>query len=209
MKNKFFKFIVSFYNGLVKKIFGNKYKEFIPINYHDKNIISKKDLKKQFEMTMEEILKLDIQKNFKKHPNYFNCELFKKIITDIKENAPNFLFLFEIPLYEFYLEIFINGNRKELENNYNLSKKALLLDETILSLKKTKEYKEKFKDTAKKLIDFCEISYDINKTIFNDKPSDNYENMNESDSNFSFDQHFFNDDDIFLSKKTKRDDIFF
>ena len=203
IKNKFFNFIILFFNGFIKMLFENVEREFIWINYHDKQKISKNTLKKQFNMTMEEILKLDIQKNYTKHDKEHNKHLLKDILSEIKKNYSIYLDLFEMPLSEFYLKIFINGNRKDLETNYNLPKNALLLDEIILNLKKVETYKKKFKTTAVNLLEFSGIDYihldNKNKNFFNP-----FQMGIDNEINSSLNESM-NIDECFLRKRERED----
>ena len=203
IKNKFFNFIILFFNGFVKMLFENVEREFIWINYNDKQKISKNTLKKQFNMTMEEILKLDIQKNYTKHDKEHNKHLLKDILSEIKKNYSIYLDLFEMPLSEFYLKIFINGNRKDLETNYNLPKGALLLDEIILNLKKDETYKKKFKTTAVNLLEFSGIDYihldNKNKNFFNP-----FQMGIDNEINSSLNESM-NIDECFLRKRERED----
>ena len=213
IKNKFFNFIISFFNGFVTMLFNNKYPPFIWINYSDKNKITKNSLNEQFNMPMEEILKLDIQENFSKYPKDFNKTLLTDILNDINQNYNFYLFLFEMPLYEFYLRFFVNGNRDLLEKEYNLpnDKKALLLNEIILNLKKEEVYKNKYKKTAENLLEFSGINLNlldnINENLNKNNEEDIFYSPYDGESNNNSINESENIEELFLRERNREDSV--
>ena len=107
------------------------------IIYEEKKKNSSKDINKQFNLPISEILKLDIQGNYKDKKNNFN--LYENIIK--KNDNQNFT---EMKIYEFYENIFLKSNEY----------KSLL---ELLREKETPLYFEKYKKLAENLIDFANI----------------------------------------------------
>jgi hypothetical protein len=194
-------------------LFNNKYPPFIWINYSDKNKITKNSLNEQFNMPMEEILKLDIQENFSKYPKDFNKTLLTDILNDINQNYNFYLFLFEMPLYEFYLRFFVNGNRDLLEKEYNLpnDKKALLLNEIILNLKKEEVYKNKYKKTAENLLEFSGINLNlldnINENLNKNNEEDIFYSPYDGESNNNSINESENIEELFLRERNREDSV--
>ena len=213
LKNKFFNFIIVFFNGLINSLIENNTQIFRKINYKDKNKITKKQLNLQFNMTMKEILELDIQSNYTKIHRTHNKELLSQILTIFQNNYNYYISIFNMKLYEFYEKIFVNGNRLELEKEFNLPKNAYLLDETILNLDKSDRYKELFKKTALNLLQFSQIK----NFIESNNKEDNYSKIkgekdifetvikmtDENRSNSSKDLSYF--DESYLRKRYRED----
>ncbi len=214
LKNKFFNFIIEFFNGLIKTLIEKNTQCFRKINYRDKNKITKIELNRQFNMTMTEILSLDIQSNYTNYHRTHNRELLSQILNIIHDNYSYYISIFNMKLYEFYEKIFVNGNRLELEKEFNLPKNAYLLNETISQLRtKTDKYKELFKKTALNILQFSQIK----NYIEDNNKEDNYSTIkgekdifeteiqmkDENESNSSKDYLTF--DESYLRKRYRED----
>ena len=212
IKNKFFNFIIEFFNGLIISLIGQDTITFKKINYKDKNRITKIELYHQFNMTMKEILELDIQSNYTNFPKDHNKNLICKLLNIINENYSYYISIFNMKLYDFYEKIFVNGNRLELEKEFNLSKNAFLLNETILNLRKNDKYKGLFKKTALNLLEFSQIkNVKENNNIENDLSKikgekDIFETESLDDNNSNSSKNFLNFDESFFRKRN-RDEI--
>lgn len=123
------------------------------IIYKEKKKNSSKDINKQFNLPISEILKLDIHRNYKDKKNNFN--LYENIIK--KNDNQNFT---EMKIYEFYENIFLKSNEY----------KSLL---ELLREKETPLYFEKYKNLAENLIDFANIEKK-NISLYNYKDFNKY-----------------------------------
>ena len=163
-------------------------------------------------MTMKEILELDIQSNYTNFPKDHNKNLISKLLNIINENYSYYISIFNMKLYDFYEKIFVNGNRLELEKEFNLSKNAFLLNETILNLRKNDKYKGLFKKTALNLLEFSQIkNVKENNNIENDLSKikgekDIFETESLDDNNSNSSKNFLNFDESFFRKRN-RDEI--
>ena len=161
---------------------------------------------------MKEILELDIQSNYTNFPKDHNKNLICKLLNIINENYSYYISIFNMKLYDFYEKIFVNGNRLELEKEFNLSKNAFLLNETILNLRKNDKYKGLFKKTALNLLEFSQIkNVKENNNIENDLSKikgekDIFETESLDDNNSNSSKNFLNFDESFFRKRN-RDDI--
>ena len=219
IKIKFFNFIISFFNGLIKHLYGNKFVIFKKINYNEKNKITRQELFWQMKMKMKDILKLDIQSNYKKYQKDYNKIELNKLLNEIQNNdnekskiISSFL---NMILSDFYHHIFINGKREDLKLNYNLPDDAYLLNEIINNLRdKTDKYKYLYKITALNLINFSGISKEeekkkIKKILNDNKDIENTDffDMN-NENNFTIQSYelFSNDYEFkYLMEQSKED----
>ena len=147
----FFDFLIFFLNIYFKPILKDE--KLYYIIYEEKKKNSSKDIKKQFNLPISEILKLDIKGNYKDKKNNFN--LYENIIK--KYDNQNFT---EMKIYEFYENIFLKSNEY----------KSLL---ELLREKETPLYFEKFKNLAENLIDFANIEKK-NISLYNYKDFNKY-----------------------------------
>ena len=167
IKNKFFNFIIVFFNGLINHLYGNGFVNFKKINYYEKKKITRQELSEQFKMTMKDILELDIQSNYTKHQKEYNKNELKKLLYQIQNNYNDaskvISYFLNMLLSDFYSQIFIVGKREELKLKYDLPENAYLLNEIINNLKKKSDkYKYLYKITALNLIYFSRIKKNEN-----------------------------------------------
>ena len=177
IKNKLFNFIIDFFNVIIVKMClvtnGNK---FLRINSEDKKQITKAQLNKQLKLLMKDILKLKISKDYKNFKRSNNKDLYDIIENQIDEK---YQYLFDMRLYEFYEKFFLIEDINELNKEFGYFNEKFPLKNVILHLRRNEEkYKNRYKDTAYKLLSFANINISLNnknhdeQIIKSENPSD-------------------------------------
>jgi hypothetical protein len=137
--NHFFPFLIKFLNAILRK--KNYKKEFFNLNKKDKifSSISKKNINKLKNKTIEEILSLEISTRY----NYYKTEkkANQKIYKDFLEKFPQMETLFKKTFFDIFNEIYCNKNKKVKEGiiDLNIYKINLIID---LKKEKLETYEE-------------------------------------------------------------------
>ncbi len=191
LKVNFFNFIISFFNKIIKNSFENqKINLFKKINYIDKSAKTAKILEMQFKKTMKDILKLDIQNNYKTVGLDHNRKLMEKIEKKLKfKKFKDYENLFSMTLSDFYKQIYLSNDKEKLIKDYGISQKEILFVDDLKkkSLKQSEEYLNKFINMASNILKFAGIeekNLDLNHfRMIN--INNNYLNQNKINNNFN------------------------
>ena len=194
----FFKFIIDFFNCIIKKMFlYPKINSFKYINCKDKNNQNQKDLNKQFNMRMKQILSLQIGKKYKNFKPSHNDILMKKIEKKLNfEKYKCYEKLFTMYLFEFYKEIYLLNDKETLKKQYSLNDKVNFFIDNILKSNKNKDYIIKYINMASTFLQFAGIEKNkINLTnilniIKNNNNEDTINNKNEKNNTLLKSQSF-------------------
>ena len=145
----FSKFIISFLNDYMKKIYPEEKNDFFKkVDYKLRNKVNTDSINNIMQKTLKEFCELKVSTKHKNCEN-LNLNSFNLLSNYFEEN------FFDIKLSDFYQDFYLSKDIKKLERDYGITKKTKNFECLLEKFNHEIEYKNALKETGYTLIKFA------------------------------------------------------
>ena len=175
IKTHFHNFIISFFNDFIKTRFKIQRFKFRKISYEITKDVTVKNNEKLINMTLGEFLSQNISKKYK----YDSDQNEKTVLTLKNMVKSNFdKDLFDIQYYDFYNNYYMTSNKKEISENYGISKNTEFFIDFIMKIENETYVKAIIDIASNHFIQY----FNKNETCINNKNT--FSNINDENNSF-------------------------